>query len=415
MRRCALLVWTLVLVMTCNSQHERKQPQLDEESLHQAYRALAEQIRQEVHSRGGDVDKQRVHWVLSFSTGHFAADPTAAQAARYLAKKLVEDLAKARDSVSAYAWEMDVWDHLPGAPRTVIVQSKSPRDMELINKLWPRTPRRDTVGGHDTERAIVEITRALGSVSDAVLVLFTPTAASVAAPNTKVLGQNHPDYQSVLEHWDRVQGATAPPGASKQIQYRVIKPSGEIVNRTMDLVVLVPKQFISVSSIEAPQTVTATDVPTAIRKTRSIFPLILLIVAVLVIPVVWFARNLRNLLFMTPLIEINSHAFFLKRNEGIIIAGTDAITVPEGWHKIVLPGRDVPKRELAKIRKEGTRIVMQAIDCNIRHEGIIYKQLPLKSDGLTQLELYGNEETRPGLPEQEWNVPLTIEIRRERG
>jgi hypothetical protein len=413
MRHRALFVWTLLLGITCYSQHEQKQPQLDEQSLHQAYLALASLIRQEVHSRGGDVGKQRVHWVLSFSTGHFAADPTAAQAARYLAKKLVEDLAKAGDSVSAYAWEMDVWDHLPGTSRTVVVQSKSPRDMELINKLWPRTPRRDTVGGHDTERAIVEIIRTLGGVSDTVFVLFTPTAASVAAPNTKVLGQNHPDYQSVLEHWDRVQGATAPPGASKQIQYRVIKPSGEIVNRTMDLVVLVPKQFISVSSIEAPQTVTATDVPTAIRKTRSIFPLILLIVAVLAIPVVWFVA--RNLLFMTPLIEINSHAFFLKRNEGIIIAGTDAITVPEGWHKIVLPGRDVPKRELAKIRKEGTQIVVHAIRCNIRYEGIIYEQMRLKSDVLTQLELYGSEETRPGLPEQEWSVPITIEIRRERG
>jgi len=411
MRCCALLVWTLLLGITCHSQHERKQPQLDEESLHQAYRALASLIRQEVHSRGGDVGKQRVHWVLSFSTGHFAADPTAAQAARYLAKKLVEDLAKAGDSVSAYAWEMDVWDHLPGTSRTVVVQSKSPRDMERINKLWPRTPRRDTVGGHDTERAIVEITRMLGSVSDTVFVLFTPTAASVAAPNTKVLGQNHPDYQSVLEHWDRVQGATAPPGASKQIQYRVIKPSGEVVNRTMDLVVLVPKQFISVSSIEAPQTDTATDATTPTRRTRSVFPLI--VVAVLAILTVWFVA--RNFLFMTPSIKINSHAFFLKRNEGIIIAGTDAITVPEGWHKIVLSGRDVPKRELAKIRKERTRIVIQSIDCNIRHEGIIYKQLPLKSDGLTQLELYGSEETRSGLPEQEWSVPITIEIRRERG
>jgi hypothetical protein len=307
---------------------------------------------------------------------------------------------------------MDVWNHLPGVSRTVVVQSKSPQDMELISKLLPRTPRRDTLGGHDTERAIVEITRVLGSVLDAVFVLFTPTAASVAAPNTKVLGQNHPDYQAVLGRWNRVQGGEAPPGASMQIQYRVIKPSSEIVNRTMDVVVLVPKEFISVSSIEAPQTVTATDTPTPTRRTRSVFPLIVLIAAMLAISALFVARNL---LFTTPSIKINSQVFFLKRNEGIVIAGTDAITVPEGWHKFVLPGRDLPKRELAKIRKEGTRIVMQAIGCNIRHKGIIYEQLPLKPDVLMQLELYGSEETRPGLPEQEWNVPLTIEISRERG
>jgi hypothetical protein len=127
MCRYVLLACTLLLIMACHSQRELKQPQVDKESLGQEYPALAELIRQEIRNRGGNPDAQQVHWVFGFSTGHFAADPTAAEAARYLANKLVEELAKAGDSVSAYAWEMDVWDHLPGRPRTVSIQAKTPQ------------------------------------------------------------------------------------------------------------------------------------------------------------------------------------------------------------------------------------------------------------------------------------------------
>jgi hypothetical protein len=277
MCRYVLLACTLLLIMACHSQRELKQPQVDKESLGQEYPALAELIRQEIRNRGGNPDAQQVHWVFGFSTGHFAADPTAAEAARYLANKLVEELAKAGDSVSAYAWEMDVWDHLPGRPRTVSIQAKTPQSE--ISELWPRTPCHNTRGGHDTEKAIVEITRELSGAQNAVIILITPTAASVAAASTRVLGQNHPDYQNVLKLWDRIQ--KTPSGASKQIQYRVIKPSKEIVNRTMDVIIVIPKQFAGPPALGKSQ-----PVPPSRTQTRYRSPPIAILIFIIIIIII---------------------------------------------------------------------------------------------------------------------------------
>jgi hypothetical protein len=74
----------------------------------------------------------------------------------------------------------------------------------------------------------------------------------------------------------------------------------------------------------------------------------------------------------------------------------------------------VPARELATIQREGRRVVLRARDCNIRIGGIIYDEYSLNPENPVQLELYGSEEVQPGLPPQEWEIPLTVEVKRER-
>jgi hypothetical protein len=414
MCRYVLLACTLLLIMACHSQRELKQPQVDKESLGQEYPALAELIRQEIRNRGGNPDAQQVHWVFGFSTGHFAADPTAAEAARYLANKLVEELAKAGDSVSAYAWEMDVWDHLPGRPRTVSIQAKTPQFAKSVSELWPRTPRQDTTGGHDTEKAIVEITRELSGAQNAVIILITPTAASVAAANTKVLGQNDPDYQDVLSRWDRVQGPAAPSGAFKQIQYRVIKPSKEIVNRTMDVIIVIPKQFAGTPSVGTPTPKVSPPVSPSHPQTRyrsiPIAIFIFIIIAIIFTITVILIRPY----FGRLLLQINDRNFSLNKSGGVVITGTNQVPPREGWQIFVVSGKNVPARELATIQREGRRVVLRARDCNIRIGGIIYDEYSLNPENPVQLELYGSEEAQPGLPPQEWEILLTVEVQRER-
>jgi hypothetical protein len=406
MCRYVLLACTLLLIMACHSQRELKQPQVDKESLGQEYPALAELIRQEIRNRGGNPDAQQVHWVFGFSTGHFAADPTAAEAARYLANKLVEELAKAGDSVSAYAWEMDVWDHLPGRPRTVSIQAKTPQSE--ISELWPRTPCHNTRGGHDTEKAIVEITRELSGAQNAVIILITPTAASVAAASTRVLGQNHPDYQNVLKLWDRIQ--KTPSGASKQIQYRVIKPSKEIVNRTMDVIIVIPKQFAGPPALGKSQPVPPSRTQTRYRSP----PIAILIFIIIIIILIILTAILLRPYFERLSLQIGDYNFSLNKSGGVIIAGTNQIPTREGWRIFPVSGKNVPARELATIQREGRRVVLRARDCNIRIGGIIYDEYSLNPENPVQLELYGSEEVQPGLPPQEWEIPLTVEVKRER-
>jgi hypothetical protein len=409
MCRYVLLACTLLLIMAGHSQRELKQPQVDKESLAQEPSALAGLIREEIRNRGGDPDKQQVHWVFGFSTGHFALDPTAAEAARYLAHKLVEKLAKVGDSVSAYAWEMNVWNHLPGRSRTVSIQAKTPQS--AISELWPRTPRQDTTGGHDTEKAIVEITRELSRAQNAVIILITPTAASVAAANTKVLGQNDPGYQNVLSRWDRVQGPAAPSGASKQIQYRVIKPSKEIVNRTMDVIILIPKKFAGPPALGKSQ-----PVPPSRTQTRYRSPpiaILIFIIIIIIILIILTAILLRPY-FERLSLQIGDYNFSLNKSGGVIIAGTNQIPTREGWRIFPVSGRHVPARELATIQREGRRVVLRAQNCNIRIGGIIYDEYSLNPENPVQLELYGSEEVQPGLPPQEWEIPLTVEVKRER-
>ena len=66
---------------------------LDSGSVARVVEALAGLVEHEVRASDGDLGSQHVHWVFTFSTGHFALDPIRAQAARETALGMLEQMA----------------------------------------------------------------------------------------------------------------------------------------------------------------------------------------------------------------------------------------------------------------------------------------------------------------------------------
>nr|BAL56458.1 hypothetical protein HGMM_F38G10C08 [uncultured prokaryote] len=388
------------------------QPRLDKQSLDEAYPTLADAIIRAIRERGGDLETQYIHWVFGFSTGHFAVDPSAAEAARYLASKLVDNHAKEGDRISAYAWEMEIWDHLPGRPRTI---TKTLQETRRVHDIWPRTPREGSIGGHDTERAIVEITREINNSMDTVVILLTPTAASTAPPgraDIKVWGQDHPEYLRVLEQWYRVPGTS---GASLQVPYYVVKPDSK-VKRTLDVIILVPKHFVGtpISEKTPPESQPMASPPpkTPPRekpKNASWIPIILLFIIGAVFTMVF----VKTWLFPQPLsVTINrEHSYVLRgKNEGIVLTGSDQAHIPEGWHRVVLRG--LPQRVVARIRRQQAGIIVRAENSNIRVSDMTYNEYFLRYGERAELEFFGNELLEPSLPPQGWRQRVEIEVNR---
>lgn len=244
-RHCGILslliccLWVSIAVVDAESPRQKTQIDIDTASLDRSAVVLYKQTEAAVASAGGDLSKQHIHLVLAFSTGHFANDPIAADAARHIASsvssRLVED-----DRLSVYAWELGLWPYsdYPQYPIQITTDKRSYR------KLWPLTPKSGSKGGHDTERAIVEITRQLGDSSDAVILLITNTAASIGNSSDKVIGQNAPEYLSVLKRWDRV-ASPGKSGTSVSLPFDVVPPNGKRIKRTLDAVIVIPKNYSS--------------------------------------------------------------------------------------------------------------------------------------------------------------------------
>ncbi|MEJ5253122.1 MAG: hypothetical protein WHX60_14675 [Armatimonadota bacterium] len=199
-------------------------------------------IARSVSESGGDLEKQQIHMVFAFSTGHFNKDPLAAQAAREIAWRVVRDHLIKDDRVSCFAWEMDVWKHLPDdRENSVLLEGSDAASKEVVRNLFPTTVKDGSIGGHDTEQAIVRITGTLGSASDAVIVLLTNDAQSVAPAGMQTIGTDNPVYQQVLQWWKRMPQVNKS-GASLELPYQVGRADGKILNRKLDVVVVIPRK-----------------------------------------------------------------------------------------------------------------------------------------------------------------------------
>ncbi len=245
--RYLLLQLTLVVACTAmwaeaNAQPAR-QDRLDEASLTAAASNLWQTISQALSQVGGDLEHQHLHLVLAFSTGHFSKDPLAAQAAKQVAWHLVREHLIAGDRVSCFAWEMDLWDHLPqGQQYTVTLTDTSEDGKKFIQDLFPRTVQDGSRGGHDTEKAIVQIAQRLGDARDAVIVLLTNDAQSVAPRGMQTIGTDNPVYRQVLKDWKRLPQVTKS-GASLVLPYKVLRANGVTLGRSLDVVLVVPNRF----------------------------------------------------------------------------------------------------------------------------------------------------------------------------
>ena len=224
-----------VLMALAGSTTVHAQPNQDAlllESLDAGVNSLKTTLDREVKASGGDIEHQGIHLIIGFSTGNFEKDPLAASAARNVATNLVKQVCAGSDRLTSCAWERDVWDRKG--------QDSTLDKVGDPSSLWPLTSNpRNTVGGHDTENAIVEITRDLGNAKNTIILLLTNTAASAGQPG---IGATSPQYRAALEHWRRVAASTAS-GASLEIPYRVELANKSIQTRTIEAVIVLPKQF----------------------------------------------------------------------------------------------------------------------------------------------------------------------------
>ena len=207
----------------------------------EALHALAEA---EVRVSGGDLSAQHVHWVFAFSTGHFALDPIRAQAARASALGLLEAAAAPGDLVSVYAFEMDVWTHAGADANPLTLPDDLAVAREAVAAMLPLTTRAGSQGGHDTERALVEIASDVQGAAGPVIIMFTNRAASLTtdAAARPLLGEDSEEYRAVLREWRR-----APPrnrsGASYEATFDAERATGETVTITVDVVLVAPRTF----------------------------------------------------------------------------------------------------------------------------------------------------------------------------
>jgi hypothetical protein len=242
----AFLYGSLFLASTALAQEG--QLKLEPQSLVASEAQLVELVQQAIRDGGGNPETQSLHLVIATKTGFFKDDPVKAEAAREVATKLVNDLAVAGDKVTLKAFEFGLWEHRTPESSTFTLSSSAVNDPNKISAIadaLPKAPKAASRGGHDLERTVVELDQALGSPSDAVLVLLLNSAPSQGAPGEVLVGGNDPAYLSLLERYNRVAGTKE--GASLELPYQVILPSGGNTQAKLAAVVFAPKTFSSVS------------------------------------------------------------------------------------------------------------------------------------------------------------------------
>ena len=231
---------------------------VDPQSIAQSSASLRARIVQAISDAGGDADRQQLHLVLGFSTGHFARDPLCAEAARGIGRQLLRNLLIRNDRLSVYAWEMHTWDYPHEGDTTVTVSSDAPAVKERLPGLFPLTPQTGSQGGHDTEQALLEIANKVQGEHDAVVVLLTNNAASVAPPHGRVIGADNPAYRAMLADWRRLAQADQT-GATVVLPYTVLLAGQRPRLHTLDAVMLLPRSFSGVAISPATRTLRLQD------------------------------------------------------------------------------------------------------------------------------------------------------------
>jgi hypothetical protein len=140
-------------------------------------------LKEEVRRSGGDIDRDRYHFVIGFSTGHYGTDPVHAIAMRRIAFSLLNNTFAPGDRVTPVAWEMSVWD-----TGQTIKLTDDPQTRAAFVDAVPYAPAEGSRGGHDTERALYEtLTKSVtqGDARSTILLLLTNTNQSQGPTGTR--------------------------------------------------------------------------------------------------------------------------------------------------------------------------------------------------------------------------------------
>ena len=327
---CMIAVLTGLSVSVGHAQEG--QLKLDEASLQPGTSRLETTIQDAVRAAGGNLETQGVNLVVAFKTGYFKDDPVRASAARVVAGALVQDLLVAGDRVTVRGYEFGLWDFRSADAITAQITKSSRTDPTKVvdfSRSLPTTPRAGSQGGHDTERAIVELGEAYSDASDTVVVLLSNVAASQGAPGERLLGSNAPAYLSTLERWTRVAGTQG--GASVELPFKVNVPNASPIEAKLEAIVLVPKTFTGATLsggtrselLGGASTTTLSSAPTS---SGGGFPWWLLLIAAFVIAAFLFLRGRSSGGGGKLKLEINGQTYVL----------TD---IPNGRTVVTLVGR----------------------------------------------------------------------------
>ncbi|MCW3096379.1 MAG: hypothetical protein JWL77_1997 [Chthonomonadaceae bacterium] len=156
-------------------------------------------LRQEVAASGGDWSKDRYHFYIGFSTGHFGQDPVHAIAMRRVAFSLMNNSLAVGDRVTPLAWEMTTWNVGPAVKLTDDPATRA----EFVNQV-PYAPHSGSQGGHDIERVLYEtITKSIPAdeAHSAVVLLLTNSNASQSPTGEKasLFGADNPELTQALQ------------------------------------------------------------------------------------------------------------------------------------------------------------------------------------------------------------------------
>lgn len=400
---------------------------LDQAYLDQQAQQLTEAITRAVSEAGGDLNTQQVHLVFAFSTGHFAKDPLMAEAARVVASNVAERNLVNGDQLSAYAWEMNVWPHKGQTLNPFSVGSDRAALRASFQDLWPRSAQAGSEGGHDTEAAIAEITDDLGDTRNAVLVLLTNSAASVAGTQAqRTIGENAPAYLSSLENWTRVKTSNTT-GASLQLGIREDQPG-----RTFDAVIVVPKAFegaaLDGTRDQLVLAQNATPAPeTQVQDEKKGLPFWLwLLPAAALLGVGMYALSRRTP--GTPrspagradrgrwTLQVAGRTYKLSDvpdGEAVcIICGPGYPVPPSNPAYVLLSSPTLPPVKLLTIRRTGKTLTVQP-DLDVTLEEGTPTTLPAAKDHDYALSLRGRAATKPHLPPKPFTATVNVAVRPE--
>ncbi|WP_420596738.1 hypothetical protein [Deinococcus sp.] len=339
-------------------------------SLEPGVERLIAAVQDAVTASGGDLERMRADWVIAFSTGHYKSDPLGAQAAREVATQLVQREAVSTDTITARAWELNVWDYRNPSGLTLQIGTDMGSDKARVDNLWPTTPAVGSVGGHDTEQAAATLIGEQASSSSAIIILLTNTAASVGAAGNSLLGTNAPAYQDALQNYKRLEGSQD--GATLNLPYRVSTPGGEVPGQ-MQAVIFVPKTFTAAALTPARSQQLAAPATAAPARSGGTGLVLGLLGLVLLGALAWFflGRNRSGGAGPSGGVRVGDSEFALR---GLPAGRPFCVIAGPGYASeddlAVVPVQGLPAARIAELSRVGREIKVRSVHEDVRLSSI---------------------------------------------
>ena len=214
---------------------------VDEESVKKAAAKLKDHLVQAAQAAGADTSNTQIDLVLAFCTSSWGGDPQSGEAARKIGTKAASDLLVSGDRLSVAPWELELWESPESRGGPIVIPSGEAPAESSLQPLIPMTPQAGSSGGHDKERAVVQLGER--AQANTIVVLLANHMASNQRPGVPLLGANSTEYKAAVEQIWTLAEARNNRGASLELPYEVILGTGERRPRVLDALVLVRRGF----------------------------------------------------------------------------------------------------------------------------------------------------------------------------